>query len=140
MVPGNYVSESGPSIIEHPAVAPAMCLSSDLGAVQDRIVNVNPVSFTIDDKYLGYAEEFVAMLLDLNDGLKLTPKSIEEVVSTMRTKVTRDRMVKAALDVAPDPIPTVEAFVKKEFYPVPKDLRNISAIAPAHNLDGFCMS
>lgn len=62
------------------------------------------------------------------------PLDEDEVVALQMTAITRRRMQDASeLEVPIDGPVTVEAFIKKETYPGPKDLRNISGVDISHN-------
>lgn len=131
-----YVSVSTPSVIEFPAVVPAMCLSSDLAAPMDRLYAINRVDVDVPEEIIGYADELSCHIL--GDNAPVEPWSYEDVIAAQKTAKTRERMLYSALCLNHHEVPKVDAFVKKEAYAEPKDLRNISAIAPAHNLEGFC--
>lgn len=136
--PEVYHSTSGPSIIEHPAVVPTMCLSSDLAAVQDRLINVNPVDIEVPERYITYVSDLAEYILKTyNNSLPLEPTTEDEVIDAVQARIPKARMIAAARDHVHSTSPVVEAFVKKEAYGSPKDLRNISAMEPNRNLEGF---
>lgn len=137
-------SQCGPTIIEHPNVAPAKCISSDLGAIQDRIYNVSPLNVTIAADILAFVDEFSVQMNTNYAGSQrqvlatVKPMTFEEVLADQRTAKTRDRIREAIEELGfTFETPTVDAFVKNETYTAPKKIRNISAVCPQHNLNGF---
>lgn len=133
----DYVDQAAPALECWPDVYPALCASSSLAAVMYRIYEVNPGTVNIPRHVYRYLDEFIQSLLGDIEGT-LEPLTEAEVVERMNTAKTRERMTRAALSEARvTDEADVEAFIKKEAYAEPKDMRNISGVCPQHNLHGF---
>lgn len=130
----DYVTQESPTVIEAPAAAPAMNPDNERSAVRLRVYKPSPPVPIVTQ----------AILSDLNKFARSCGKpgvvratTDHAVIEVQRTAITRQRMTQAAMNFDHRTQPRVGAFVKKEFYSQHKDPRNISAVEPDHNLDGF---
>lgn len=109
-------------------------MSSSLAAIRERIYQVNPnwPDARLSAELRGYVDEFAEMLVPEPGNCR--PLDEDEVVALQMTAITKRRMQQASeLEVPINGPVTVEAFIKKETYPGPKDLRNISGVDISHN-------
>lgn len=132
-----YHQEIVPALIAEPAVLPLMSHYSDNAAILDRLYSINPGKVTIPEDVKTYAGEFKKRFTDHMKMALVVPLSEEEVVARQKTSITTRRMLEASQQLNREQRPLVKAFVKKEAYSEPKDMRNISAVCPEHNLEGF---
>lgn len=131
------VSIEALSVVSCPNVYPARGASSSLAAVYYRLYKVNPVRVALPRDTDGLVRSFAAMMI-VNGQQLLMPWDDNAVINNQKTRITRERMARASYThFYYQSIPEVKAFIKNEPYCTCKDLRNISAICPEHNLLGF---
>lgn len=136
IVPRDITTEVVRPLVVHPAVVPATDPLNDNAAVQDRLYNIATLALEIPPDIFEYAREFARLYRPAHLVVPIDPA---DVITRQKTKITRERMIKAGLHIhnPPERVPTVQAFVKNEAYPEPKDVRNISGVDPEHNMWGF---
>lgn len=130
----DYHTDILPPATGTPAVLPSINDSNDVAAIVTRIIDVNPG--TVKMAFESFLDEFI-QLMQNNTNVTFSPITTEEVVDSQKTCSTRTRMERAAIAILTDSNPKIDAFIKKEAYPDFKDPRNISNIAPEHNMVGF---
>lgn len=128
-----YATEESGSLIEHPAVYPAINDSNEQAAIVLRLQCVNPAGTVPHQSVYASAKKFAEVF---SPPTKLLPVLMEEVLEVQKTN-TRARVERAIQNRDYFGAAEVSSFVKKEPYAAPKDPRNISNVCPEHNVEGF---
>nr|WDS50722.1 MAG: nonstructural protein [Riboviria sp.] len=132
--PPPQFSQCGPSVLEFPAVMPAQTQGNAADALTSRHHEVNPLRPpALTDEHLRYIQEFTDHYCKGN----LEPTTDEETLAVQRSAITTARIRDAiAEDLIRAPA-RANSFIKNEWYPEPKKVRNIVPVCPSHNLEGF---